>query len=185
MIIVIAIVTALIAITVWNNYIENPKLIDANIPPSKNISFNTKRINHLTPNDLVNEIDNAYGKPVLLFLYTSWCQICKKQLPIVNEMARKFQSTELVVMAIAIDKNITDQTLSAYLDSYNHIYFKPNYLIHNDGLSDLLSKKSIEYNNRIPLTVVIARDGKIISRFIGYKSENYLNNKLVKAISDN
>jgi thiol-disulfide isomerase/thioredoxin len=182
MIVVISIITAILALVIWNNFIENETAPDINIPESKNISFNTSQINSITPGDIITEINNNHGKPVLLFLYTSWCSICKKQLPIINEAARRFQNTDLQIISIAIDKNISNKALADYLNFYGSIYFKPNYLVYTDGLADLLKTKAIEYNNRIPLTVLIARNGKIITRFTGFKSQNYLNRKIMRSL---
>jgi thiol-disulfide isomerase/thioredoxin len=185
MIVAISIVLATLAIIIWNYLIENPVMPDIQIPESKNITYNIGKIGSYTPTDIVTNIDDNLGKPVLIYLYTTWCSSCKKQLPVINEMARKFQNTDLQVIAIAIDRNMNEQVLIDYLFYYGNIYFKPNYLLYNDGLVDILKTKSIEYNNRIPLTILVGRDGKISSRFVGYKSEDYLNRIIMRALSVN
>ncbi|MFT6259320.1 MAG: hypothetical protein ACJA0S_001310 [Rickettsiales bacterium] len=98
-------------------------------------------------------------------------------------MARKFQNTELKVISVAIDRNIDANVLNNYLQSYQNIYFKPEYLLYNDGLENLLKSKNIRYNKIIPLTVLIDRNGKITTRFTGAKSENYLNRKIIKILA--
>jgi thiol-disulfide isomerase/thioredoxin len=185
MIVAISIVLATLAIIIWNYVIENPILPDIEIPESKNITYNLSKVSAITPGDIITIIDNNQGKPILLYLYTTWCPSCKKQLPIINEMARKFQSTDLQIVSVAIDRNIREQGLIDYLFYYGNIYFKPNYLVYSDGLVDLLQAKKIEYNNRIPLTVLINRDGKIASRFVGNKSEDFLNRKIMRSLSGN
>jgi glutathione peroxidase-family protein len=87
-------------------------------------------------------------------------------------------------MSIAIDRNINDKDLFQYLNPHKNIYFKPTYLLYQDGLEDLLKTKNIKFNKIIPLTVVINRNGSVAARFTGVKSENYLNRKIIKSLDN-
>ncbi len=49
--------------------------------------------------EIINE-----GKPVLLDFYADWCGPCRTQLPIVEKLASKYEST-VVVAKINVDKN--------------------------------------------------------------------------------
>ena len=180
MIAAILIVVTISSIIIWNYFIQNPA-DNFPIPASDN-----KTYNHpfgIAPSDIIGAIDNGAGKPILLYIYTTWCGVCKQQLPVINEMARKFQKTDLKIIAVAIDKNIDANGLVNYLEYYKDIYFLPQYLLYNDGLADLLKQKGIKYNKIIPLTVLIDRNGAIETRFAGYKGENYLNRKIIKTLA--
>ncbi|MFT6386607.1 MAG: thiol-disulfide isomerase/thioredoxin [Rickettsiales bacterium] len=180
MIITIILICALLATIIWNYAIQDPTN-DLQIPESTNKTYNQSIA--IAPNDVISQIEDAAGKPILLYIYTTWCGVCKHQFPIINEMARKFQNTELKVISVAIDRNIDANVLNNYLQSYQNIYFKPEYLLYNDGLENLLKSKNIRYNKIIPLTVLIDRNGKITTRFTGAKSENYLNRKIIKILA--
>jgi thiol-disulfide isomerase/thioredoxin len=180
MLVTIIIICALLATIIWKYFIENPA-INFQIPESTNKTFNHSIA--ITPNDIISQIEDSSGKPILLYIYTTWCSICKQQFPIINEMARKFQNTDLKIISVAIDRNIDGAALNNYLEFYQNIYFKPEYLVYNDGLEDLLKSKNIRYNKIIPLTVLIDRAGKIETRFTGTKSENYLNRKIIKILA--
>lgn len=179
MIAAILISVAILSIAIWNN-IENQEAGNSKIPESNNKTYNNSIA--ISPSDIINQIENNQGGPILLYLYTTWCSICKEQFPVINEVARKFQNTDLRVISVAIDKNIDDATFQKYLQYYQNIYFRPQYLVYNDGLSDLLIKKSIKYNKIIPLTVLIDRDGSIKTRFTGYKSSKFLTRKIIKTL---
>ncbi len=179
MIVAILILVAISSVIIWNN-ILNKETDNFKIPESNNITYHNPIA--ISPSDVVNQIDNQKGKPVLLYIYTTWCSICKQQLPTVNEISRKFQNTDLKVISVAIDKNIDDAALKNYLEYYQNIYFQPQYLVYSDGLGDLLAKKGVKYNKIIPLTVLIDRDGSIKTRFTGYKSTKSLASKIIKTL---
>ena len=179
MIIVILIIAIISSALIWKYFIENPAS-KFSIPESKNYTY-SKPI-AITPNDIASQIESNIGSPMLLYIYTSWCGICKKQTPIINEMARKFQSTDLKVIAVAIDRNIDSEGLTKYLEYYKNIYFEPQFLVYNDGLADILRQKNIKYNRIVPLTVLLNHQGKVLFRFTGTKSENYINRKIIKSL---
>jgi thiol-disulfide isomerase/thioredoxin len=180
MIITIILISALLATIIWKYAIQDPA-INLQIPESDNKTFNHSIA--IAPNDILSQIESASGKPILLYIYTTWCGICKQQFPTINEMARKFQNTDLKVISVAIDRNIDANALNNYLEFYQNIYFKPEYLVYNDGLEDLLKSKNIRYNKIIPLTVLLNRNGAVVTRFTGAKSENYLNRKIIKTLA--
>ena len=182
MIIVILIVAVFSSLFIWNKYVENAQIKNFKIPESSNIEYDIHSPSALAPGDIISQIDLDSGKPILLYIYTSWCGVCKKETPIINEIARKFQNTDLKVIAVAIDKNFTAENLANYLNDFGKIYFKPSYLIHSDGLADLLKQKSINYNRRIPLVVTISKDGEVTSSSTGYKSEEFVTKKIIKML---
>lgn len=179
MIIAIVILAAIIGVIVWKNFIQDPA-INLQIPESDNITYNQPKA--IAPNDILNQIDDYEGKPILLYIYTTWCPVCKKQLPNINEMARKFQNSDLRVISVSIDRNIDSAGLMDYLDKFKNIYFEPQFLIYNDGFADLLAQKNIKYNKIIPLTVLLDRQGNVEARFTGHKGEGYLNRKIIKLL---
>lgn len=184
MIIVIALVAAFLAILTWNFYIQNNSFSNINIPPSENIPYNFNDMRPITPVEVINDIEKSEvnNQPILLHFYTSWCPVCKKQFPVINEIARKFQKTDLKVLVIAIDKDITPQKVVDSLRIFPEFYFKPEYLSDRGGFKEFLSTKSINFKNRIPFTVIIDRKAAIVTQFSGYKNLNYINKKVMKSL---
>lgn len=166
----------------WDVFVENPSRLDVQIPQSDNLTFNDKEPIAMTTAQVADEFEKAEGKPILLYIYTTWCPVCSKQFPIINEIAREFQNTNLKVITLATDKNLSPQDLKQYLNSYGELYFQPRHLVFKDGFLDFLKKKNIVYKGKIPFTVLISSDEQIIAKYSGVKSENYLRNKIIKEI---
>ena len=49
-------------------------------------------------------------------------------------------------------------------------------------IKEFLKQKQINYEGRIPFTVLIARDGKVVVKYVGVKNKNYLRNKIVREL---
>lgn len=182
MIVIILIFVLGLAIFIWNKSSEQDAINHFQIPESNNITYETGIIKSVSPSDILNELESNIGRPILLHLYTTWCSVCKKQLPEINELSRKFQNTDLKLIVVAIDKNITTEDLTSYLNYYGNIYFEVRHLVYSDGLAELLKQRSIPYDKKIPFTVLISQSGEVVNRFNGYKNKNYLQKRIVKLL---
>ena len=178
----VILVGAIVGMVSWQYFVENVASFDVQIPESKNITFNQEVVQSMTTAQIANEFEKADGKLVLLYIYATWCRSCTKNFPVFNEIAREFQNTELQVIAIAIDRNMDEETLKNYLGKFGDYYFQPRYLAFKDGFLEFLNKKNIKYTSRIPFTVLISRDGEVKMKYAGGKSKNYLRNKIIKEL---
>ncbi|MBU6339188.1 MAG: TlpA family protein disulfide reductase [Rickettsiales bacterium] len=182
MIFLVIILAICLGSVLWSFLIENPARLDVQIPKSNNITFNNSKAVAMTTAQLASEFENNEGKPILLYIYTTWCSSCVKQTPVINEIAREFQNTELKVIAIAIDKDLDSSRLQSHLNHFGDLYFEPRYLVFKDGFVEFLRKKKINYQGKIPYTIFISQYGDIVTKYVGAKSHNYLRNKIIKEI---
>jgi thiol-disulfide isomerase/thioredoxin len=141
----VILIGAIVGMVSWQYFVENVASVDVQIPQSKNITFNQEVAQSMTTAQIANEFEKADGKPVLLYIYATWCGSCTKNFPVFNEIAREFQNTELQVIAIAIDRNMDEETLKNYLGRFGDYYFHPRYLAFKDGFLEFLNKKNIKY----------------------------------------
>lgn len=175
-------VGAVLGLMLWNVFVDNIANLDVEIPQSKNITFNQEVPIPMTTAQVANEFEKSDGKPILFYLYTTWCSTCAKNFPVFNEIAREFQNTDLQVIALSIDREHSEQELKAYLGKFGDLYFQPRFLAFREGFLEFLQKKNIRYNNRIPFTVLISRDDEVVTKFVGSKSKKYLRNKVIREL---
>jgi len=173
---------ALCGLLSWQYFVENVARLDVKIPQSREIAFNSTTPLAMTTAQIANEFEKNDGKPILFYIYATWCKICSKNFSTINEISREFQNTDLNVITLAIDREMSEQELSDYLNQFGNFYFQPRFLAFKDGFKEFLSKKNIRYSGYIPYTVLMSRDGEIITKFSGTKSQNYLRNKIIKEL---
>ncbi|MBU6141155.1 MAG: TlpA family protein disulfide reductase [Proteobacteria bacterium] len=171
-----------ISMILWHYFIKNIERLDVQIPASKNITFNDREPFAMTTAQVADELEKNDTAPTILYLYTTWCKICSENFATINEIAREFQNTDLKIIALAIDRDLDPTTLSQYLGKFGDFYFQPRFLIFKDGFRELLRKKNIRYDGRIPFTVLLSKDGDVVAKFTGKKNRNFLRNKIIKEL---
>ena len=95
--------------------------------------------------------DSVKGKVVLFEFWTTWCQYCEAEAPIVDDIAKEFKSKDLIVLAVDVLE--PDQRVKKYL--VDHPRSVPIVLTKDTNLAAM-------YNAQVyPIYVVVDRDGNI------------------------
>jgi len=95
--------------------------------------------------------DSVKGKVVLFEFWTTWCQYCEAEAPIVDDIAKEFKSKNLIVLAVDVLE--PDQRVKKYL--VDHPRSVPIVLTKDTNLAAM-------YNAQVyPIYVVVDRDGNI------------------------
>ncbi|MBM74253.1 MAG: hypothetical protein CMK59_02530 [Proteobacteria bacterium] len=98
------------------------------------------------------------GQPVIQTFWATWCGPCRKELPVLAELYKKYQSEGLQVVAINVDKD--PRKVKAFLKQ-NPLPF-PVVLDTNSALQDQFDAPSV------PATYWIQKDGVISRKTVGY-----------------
>ncbi|HEY9161586.1 MAG TPA: TlpA disulfide reductase family protein [Desulfomonilia bacterium] len=95
-------------------------------------------------------LNSFKGKNVLLYFTTTWCPYCKKEVPELKEMHKKYKG-KLEIMAI--DMNESKAKVSSYIEKYQIPYTT---LLDSDG------SVGIDYSVRgVPTKILIGKDGRV------------------------
>ena len=97
------------------------------------------------------------GEVILLNFWATWCPPCRKEMPSMAELHRKYADKGLKVVAISVDKDIKD------LDAFVREYKLPFQVLH-----DADSQVSHSYGVfRYPETFLICRQGNVRYHLVG------------------
>ena len=130
---------------------ENPTLIITTLD-GKNFDLKEKR-----------------GKVVIINFWAKWCIDCRKEMLILNEIYQKYKSPNLEIIGINIDRKSQRQKVLEISSSLSY----PNAMLYE------AKETSFEEPNAIPLSYIIDKDGKIITKIIAN------DNKLTKEDFEN
>ena len=177
------IISCFIGYFCWHIYIEQVANENVKIPPSSNITYN-----HIAPTltdsqQISTFIEQNQDKPILLYIYTTWCGICHRNLNIINAVAQEMQNTNLKVLALVIDKQISSLELQKYHNTHSQsLYFQPSILENREGFLDLLSKYNIDFAGSVPYVAILGANGKKAFSYSGIKDIAYLRSKIIKQL---
>jgi len=127
--------------------------------------------------DTVHLSDYLGKDVVVLSFWATWCEPCKTELPHLQEIYARHKAQGLQVLAIAMDDPSTVSQILPFVKRSGFTF---------PVLVDSETKAANLYNRQknAPYTVVISRDGKIVSEGAGYEpgAEKALEQELVSLL---
>ncbi len=114
-----------------------------------------------TPGGETMSVAGLKGHAVLMDFWASWCGPCAMEAPVVDRLARRFESKGLVVLGV----NVSDSpdVVKAYATQKGLSY--PMVL-------DATNRSQVLYGvNQLPSLVVLDKEGKVYAFLTGYMDE--------------
>jgi thiol-disulfide isomerase/thioredoxin len=62
------------------------------------------------------------GKPFMLIFWNTWCQECKKELPIINRLALRLGPGGVPILAVNTGLNDSESKARAYWKKYEYVF---------------------------------------------------------------
>jgi len=96
--------------------------------------------------------DLLHGRPALLNLWAPWCESCVRELPLLDQVARRAATCGAAVVGVAVGE--APASIAAFPLVKGASY--PLYVDQEFALADSLGQR------RIPATLVIDRSGRVV-----------------------
>ena len=119
------------------------------------------KVKHLKTIDSQNNLVeiNTERKILIINFWATWCAPCKKEMPSLNHLAKKFKHEKLEIITIASGRN-----------SISHIedFFLTNEIDELPKFRDPSGKTAISYKViGLPTTIIVNSKGKEVGRILG------------------
>jgi len=105
------------------------------------------------------------GKPLLVTFWATWCEPCRDEYPMLNELAKEYAPKGLQVVGVDFDQDGDLILMRRFLARYKPIF--PNYR-KKKGDEDAFSEAVMPgYNGALPASFFYGKDGKQVGHVVG------------------
>jgi|SRR5579864_4006903 len=105
------------------------------------------------------------GHPLLLTIWATWCEPCRDEYPMVNELAKQFAPQGLRVVGISYDDDAEINLVRHFLARNNPIF--PNYRKRMGHVDQFDRGVDPTWRGELPVNFFYAADGRLMFRIVG------------------
>lgn len=107
------------------------------------------------------KLSNYAGKVLVVNLWATWCGPCRQETPELVKLHKEFRSQGVEVVGLSTeDYEESSQSVPEFVHNYNVDY--------RVGWGREIAGTLMQGRDAIPQSFVIARDGRVIKRFVGF-----------------
>jgi len=111
------------------------------------------------------KLANYSGKVMLVNLWATWCGPCRIETPELVKLHKEFQSRGVEMIGLSTeDPDASAESVSEFVREYNVDY-------HIGWAKREVAQTLMQGRTSIPQSFIIARDGRIVKRFIGFRPD--------------
>lgn len=105
------------------------------------------------------------GKPLLVNFWATWCEPCRDEYPMLNELAKKYAPQGLQVVGVSLDDDGEMILMRRFLGRYKPIF--PNFRKRPGKEEEFINVVNKNWSGSIPASFFYARDGRQIGQIVG------------------
>jgi thiol-disulfide isomerase/thioredoxin len=108
------------------------------------------------------------GKALLVNFWATWCEPCRDEYPMLNELAKQYAPKGLQVVGVSMDDDGDLILMRRFLARYKPIF--PNYRKTAGAEAAFRESVLTGWTGTMPVSIFYAKDGRQVSHFLGEKS---------------
>jgi thiol-disulfide isomerase/thioredoxin len=110
-------------------------------------------------------LEQYHGKSVVVTFWATWCEPCRDEYPLLNELAKQYAPQGLHVVGINLDDDGDIILMRRFLARYKPIF--PNYRKKKGDEAAFNQSVLPGWNGALPATFFYAKDGRQIGHVLG------------------
>jgi thiol-disulfide isomerase/thioredoxin len=115
-------------------------------------------------------LEQNRGKPLLITFWATWCEPCRDEYPMINELAKEYAPKGLQVLGVDDDEEGDLILMRRFIARYKPIF--PNVRKKRGNDTAFCQAVSPDWNCSMPATFFYAKDGRQIGHFFGAKDRD-------------
>ncbi len=112
-------------------------------------------------------LEQNRGKALLVNFWATYCEPCRDEYPMLNELAKQYAPKGLQVVGVSMDDDGDLILMRRFLARYKPIF--PNYRKTAGAEAEFRQSVLAGWTGTMPVSVFYAKDGRQVGHFIGEK----------------
>jgi thiol-disulfide isomerase/thioredoxin len=105
------------------------------------------------------------SKPLMVNFWATWCEPCREEFPMVNELAQKYAPAGLRVVGVSLDGDAELELVRRFLARTKPVF--PNYRRKEGPEEPFINSVDRTWRGAIPATFFYDGNGRIVARLVG------------------
>src|SRR6202790_362790 len=110
-------------------------------------------------------VEQYRGKPLLVTFWATWCEPCRDEYPMLNELAKEYAPKGLHVVGVNLDDDGDLILMRRFIARYNPVF--PNFRKKKGGEADFVQAVLPGWGGAIPASFFYAKDGRQVGHLLG------------------
>jgi thiol-disulfide isomerase/thioredoxin len=110
-------------------------------------------------------VEQYRGKPVLITFWATWCEPCRDEFPMLNELAKEYAPKGLYIVGVNLDQDGDLILMRRFIARYKPVF--PNVRKKAGGEDAFVQTVLPGWGGAIPASFFYARDGRQIGHLLG------------------
>jgi thiol-disulfide isomerase/thioredoxin len=105
------------------------------------------------------------GKPLLVTFWATWCEPCRDEYPLVNQLAKQYAAQGLVVVGVDMDDDAEMSIVRRFLDKNQPVF--PNVRKKMGHEDEFVNGVDPRWHDVMPANFFYAADGRLVGFMVG------------------
>lgn len=110
-------------------------------------------------------VQQHHGKPLLMTFWATWCEPCRDEYPMLNELAKQYGPQGLQVVGVNFNDDGDLILMRRFIARYKPIF--PNYRKKHGDEAGFTQAVWPEWNGALPVSFFYDKDGNQVGRVLG------------------
>lgn len=105
------------------------------------------------------------GKPLLVSFWATWCEPCRDEYPLINQLAKEYAPQGLTAVGVSLDDDAEINLVRHFLARNRPVF--PNYRKRMGSTDEFDHGVDPSWQGEMPVNFFYAADGKMLVRLVG------------------
>lgn len=110
-------------------------------------------------------LEQYRGKPIVIAFWATWCEPCRDEFPMLNELAKQYAPKGLRVVGVNFDQDGDLILMRRFIARYRPVF--PNYRKKAGDESAFTQAVLPDWNGALPASFFYSKDGRQVSHLLG------------------